>query len=414
MLDELRLTELAPDRARDYAARDIQVLEGLEAVRRRPGMYVGSTDARGLHQLVFEIVDNSIDEALAGYCDRVEVTLHAEHDGVTVVDNGRGIPVDTMAKQRKPAVEVVMTVLHAGGKFGGRSYKVSGGLHGVGASVVNALSRFLRVEVRRDRRLHRQEYERGKPLRPLELVGPVPEGDTGTTVYFEPDEKIFETTSFDYDLVAHRLRELAFLNKRVTIMLVDERVEPRSERTFYFEGGIASFVRHLNRNKGLIVPRPIYIDRVVEDDAIEVALQYNDGFIENILTFANNINTIEGGSHLTGFRAALTSCLNKHARKVGLLKESDPPLTGEDVREGLTAVVSVKLHEPQFEGQTKTKLGNSEVRGHVESAVTDGLSEYLDENPGDAKRTIPHMIQKEKRVSHDPFRHRGLRPPRSV
>jgi DNA gyrase subunit B len=367
-----------------YDAKAIQVLEGLEPVRRRPGMYIGSTDNRGLHHLIYEIVDNSIDEALAGFCDNIEVTLYQDNSA-SVADNGRGIPVDAMKDQGgKSALEVVLTKLHAGGKFGGGGYKVSGGLHGVGLSVVNALSEKLEVTVERHGKRYHQEYHRGQPAAPLKVVGKA--DTTGTYVRFWPDPEIFEELGFQWDIVAHRLRELAFLNKGVNILLRDERID--LDYHFYFEGGIVAFVRYLNREKGTVNVRPMHVEREIEGTIIEVALQYNQGFTETVLAYANNINTIEGGAHVTGFRSALTSVLNKYARKAGLMKESDPSLTGDDVREGLTAVLSVKLREPQFEGQTKTKLGNSEVRGQVETVFGDGFTQYLEENPPDARRLI--------------------------
>jgi DNA gyrase subunit B len=367
-----------------YDAKAIQVLEGLEPVRRRPGMYIGSTDNRGLHHLIYEIVDNSIDEALAGFCDNIEVTLYKDNSA-SVADNGRGIPVDAMKDQGgKSALEVVLTKLHAGGKFGGGGYKVSGGLHGVGLSVVNALSEKLEVTVERHGKRYHQEYHRGQPEAPLKVVGKA--DTTGTYVRFWPDPEIFEELGFQWDIVAHRLRELAFLNKGVNILLRDERID--LDYHFYFEGGIVAFVRYLNREKGTVNVRPMHVEREIEGTTIEVALQYNQGFTETVLAYANNINTIEGGAHVTGFRSALTSVLNKYARKAGLMKESDPSLTGDDVREGLTAVLSVKLREPQFEGQTKTKLGNSEVRGQVETVFGDGFTQYLEENPPDARRLI--------------------------
>jgi DNA gyrase subunit B len=370
-----------------YDAKAIQVLEGLEAVRRRPGMYIGSTDNRGLHHLIYEIIDNSIDEALAGYCDRIEITLYKDNSA-SVADNGRGIPVDIMKDRGKPALEVVLTLLHAGGKFGGGGYKVSGGLHGVGLSVVNALSEKLEVRVMRHGKEYFQEYRRGKPVSDLKVVGKA--DTTGAYVRFMPDSQIFEELGWQWDIVAHRVRELAFLNKGVTIVLNDERID--LSYTFYFEGGIIAFVKNLNRDKGVVNLRPMYAEREIEGTAIEVALQYNQGFTETVLAFANNIDTVEGGSHVTGFRSALTSVLNKYARKAGVVREQDPNLTGDDVREGLTAVISVKLREPQFEGQTKTKLGNSEVRGQVETAVSEGFTQYLEENPPDARRVIEKCL----------------------
>jgi len=370
-----------------YDAKAIQVLEGLEPVRRRPGMYIGSTDNRGLHHLIYEIVDNSVDEALAGFCTRIEVTLHRD-GSASVADNGRGIPVDIMKDQGKPALEVVMTKLHAGGKFGGGGYKVSGGLHGVGLSVVNALSERLQVTVMRHGKQHYQEYRRGAPVAPLKVVGKA--DTTGTYIRFWPDPEVFEELGFHWDIVSHRLRELAFLNKALTILLRDERVD--LDYTFYFEGGISAFVKYLNRDKGWVNLRPLHVEREIDGNTVEVALQYNQGFTENVLAFANDINTVEGGSHVTGFRSALTSVLNKYARKINLMREQDPNLTGEDVREGLTAVISVKVREPQFEGQTKTKLGNSEVRGQVETVFSDSFTQYLEENPPDARRIIEKCL----------------------
>jgi DNA gyrase subunit B len=369
-----------------YTAEQIQVLEGLEPVRRRPGMYIGSTDPRGLHHLVWEIVDNSVDEALAGYCTEILVTIHAD-GSVSVRDNGRGIPVDKMDDGRS-ALEVVLTVLHAGGKFGGGGYKVSGGLHGVGLSVVNALSERLEAVVHREGKEFRQSYLRGVPQTPVQTVGKASE--TGTTIRFWPDPQVFPETGFDRELIINRLREMAFLNKALKIMLDDERLG--YAYTFYFEGGIVSFVKHLNQGKGMVNSQPIYVEREVESTQIEIALQYNQSFIENVLSFANNIHTAEGGAHMTGFRTALTFALNRYARKAGLLKENDPNLTGEDVREGLTAVVSVKLLEPQFEGQTKTKLGNAEVQGFVSTVLSDGLGQYLEENPAEGRRIIEKTL----------------------
>jgi DNA gyrase subunit B len=369
-----------------YTAEQIQVLEGLEPVRRRPGMYIGSTDQRGLHHLVWELVDNSVDEALAGHCDEIVVTIHTD-GSISVRDDGRGIPVDKMEDGRS-ALEVVLTVLHAGGKFGGGGYKVSGGLHGVGLSVVNALSERLEARVFRDGKEFTQAYVRGVPQTPVQTVGK--STARGTLIRFWPDSQVFPETGFDRDQILHRLREMAFLNKGLQIVLADEALG--YPYTFYFEGGILAFVRYLNHGKGLVNQVPFYVDREVETTQIEVALQYNQTFVENVLAFANNIHTAEGGSHMTGFRAALTNALNRYARKAGLLKESDPNLTGEDVREGLTAVISVKLLEPQFEGQTKTKLGNAEVQGHVSTVLTDGLSQYLDENPAEGRRIIEKSL----------------------
>lgn len=371
----------------DYTAASIQVLEGLEAVRRRPGMYIGSTDARGLHHLVWEVVDNSIDEAMAGHATTITVTIR--EDGVVVVeDNGRGVPVGKHSTG-KDALEVVHTVLHAGGKFGGGGYKVSGGLHGVGVSVVNALSSWMRVETARDGSVWTQEYERGKPRSPVKKLGP--QGTRrGTTTAFQADTEMFETTEYSFDLISERLRESAYLTKSVWITFIDERAD--RERSFYFEGGLQSFVRHMNRNKEVLHTRPIYVERREGGTAVEVALQYNDAYTENVLAFANNINTVDGGTHVTGFRAALTSSLNDWARRAAILKDSDTNLSGDDVREGLTAVISVKLTDPQFEGQTKAKLGNAEVKGQVQTAVSDSLGQYLDENPADGRRIIEKCL----------------------
>jgi DNA gyrase subunit B len=372
-----------------YDASSIQVLEGLEAVRRRPGMYIGSTDARGLHHLVWEVVDNSIDEAMAGYATRIDVALEAD-GSVSVMDDGRGVPVGRH-RTGKDALEVVHTVLHAGGKFGGGSYKVSGGLHGVGVSVVNALSEWLTVESARDGKVWSQTYERGHATTPVREIG-LSDGRHGTTTRFMPDAQVFETLDWSFDTIAQRLRESAYLNKGLWIRLTDARTDPPRERSFYFEGGLVSFVRHLNKNKEVLHARPIYVERREGNTSIEVALQYNDTYTETVLAFANNINTVDGGTHLTGFRAALTSSLNDWARRAGVLRESDANLSGDDVREGLTAVISVKLVEPQFEGQTKAKLGNAEVKGQVQAAVADGLAQYLDENPGDGRRIIDKCL----------------------
>ena len=372
----------------DYGAEQIQILEGLEAVRMRPGMYIGSTSERGLHHLVYEVVDNSIDEALAGYCDHIDVTIHRDNS-ITVVDNGRGIPVD-MHESGKPAVEVVLTVLHAGGKFGGDGYKVSGGLHGVGVSVVNALSTSMEVQVKRDGKIYEIAFKRGVTTKPLTVVGTTAE--TGTRVHFVPDPEIFSVTTYSYETLRHRLRELSFLNHGITIGLHDERVEPVRSESFHFEGGISSFVEHLNRKKEVLNPEPIYFNGVKDATVVEIAMQYNDSYQENIYSFVNNINTEEGGTHLAGFKLALTRAANDFARKQGILKDKDSNLSGDDVREGLTCVISLKIREPQFEGQTKTKLGNSEVRGIVDSIVTEGLSEYFDENPAITKRIIEKAI----------------------
>lgn len=367
-----------------YNATDIQVLEGLDPVRKRPGMYIGSTDTRGLHHLVTEVVDNSIDEALAGYCTRITVEILSD-GAVRVSDNGRGIPVGIIEKEGKSAVEVVLTKLHAGGKFGSGGYKISGGLHGVGVSCVNALSEWLVAEVRQNGKLYRIRFNRGVAERPLAEIGPA-EG-TGTTITFYPDSDIFETLDFNYDTMKSRLRELAYLNKGLTIEIADERVEPARREVFCYEGGIVSFVESLNRNKETIFENVVYFDAQYVDSEIEVAMQYNDSYTDTILAFANNINTEEGGTHLEGFKAAITKVINDYGKKAGILKESDK-LTGEDVREGLTAVISVKLAEPQFEGQTKTKLGNSSMRAAVAKSVTEGLGTYLEEHPREAKELI--------------------------
>ena len=359
-----------------YDASQIQVLEGLEAVRKRPGMYIGSTGPMGLHHLVYEIVDNAIDEALEGYCRNIDVTIHMDNS-ITVVDDGRGVPVGMHPKLNKPAVEVVYTVLHAGGKFGGGSYKVSGGLHGVGASVVNALSEWLEVQVKTDGKLYKQRYERGKPVTSLEVIGKA--NSTGTTVTFKPDYEIFEILEFDYDTLATRLRELAFLNGGVKINISDER--DGKKETFHYEGGIVEFVKYLSRNKEVLHSEPIYINGGKEDTLVEIALQYNDGYNEGVFSFANNIDTTEGGTHVSGFKTALTRAVNDYARKFGFLKESDKNLSGEDTREGLTAVISVKIANPQFEGQTKTKLGNTEVRSIVDTILGDKMAQFLEENP---------------------------------
>ncbi len=370
-----------------YTAESIQVLEGLEAVRRRPGMYIGSTDSRGLHHLVWEVVDNSIDEAMAGYATRIDVTI--SRDGtVTIEDDGRGVPVGKHSTG-KDALEVVHTVLHAGGKFGGGGYKVSGGLHGVGVSVVNALSEWLRVETARDGFVWAQEYKRGKPTTPVKKIGSS-SGRHGTKTTFRADPEMFEEIDYSFETISQRLRESAYLNKGIWIRFVDERAD--RERSFYFEGGLMSFVRHMNRNKETLTQRPIYVERREGSTSVEAALQYNDTYTETVLAFANNINTVDGGTHVTGFRAALTSSLNDWARKSGVLKDNDPNLSGDDVREGLTAVISVKLVEPQFEGQTKAKLGNAEVKGQVQAVVSDGLTQYLEENPGDGRRIIEKCL----------------------
>ncbi len=370
----------------NYGAAQIQVLEGLEAVRKRPGMYIGSTSARGLHHLVYEVVDNSIDEALAGHCDKVDVTI-CNDNSIIVCDNGRGIPVG-MHETGKPAVEVVLTILHAGGKFGGGGYKVSGGLHGVGISVVNALSSYLEVEVKQDGKIHNIRFERGNTARKLQVIGETQE--TGTKVTFKPDGEIFEETVYSFDTLKQRLRELAFLNRGITITLSDQRTG--TEKVFFYEGGICSFVEHLNKNKTALHVEPIYVIGKKDTTIVEIALQYNDSYVENIFSFVNNINTQEGGTHLSGFKISLTRTVNDYARKLNILKENDENLSGEDVREGLTAVISIKLEEPQFEGQTKTKLGNSEVRGIVDSIVSDRLSEFFEENPATTKKIIEKSV----------------------
>ncbi|MBD2848029.1 DNA topoisomerase (ATP-hydrolyzing) subunit B [Paenibacillus sp. IB182496] len=372
-----------------YDESQIQVLEGLEAVRKRPGMYIGSTSGKGLHHLVWEVVDNSIDEALAGYCTRIEVIIHPDNS-VTVIDNGRGIPVGEHSKMKKSTLEVVMTVLHAGGKFGGDGYKVSGGLHGVGVSVVNALSELVIVQVKRDGKVYRQEYRRGAPQHDLEVIGDTDE--TGTQTRFKPDPDIFtETTIFDYETLQTRIRELAFLNKGIELSLYDERTETRN--TYKYDGGIIEFVDYLNRNREVMHEQPIYVEGVKEQIQVEVALQYNDSFTENIYSFANNINTHEGGTHESGFKSALTRIVNDYGRKIGMLKDNVSNLTGDDVREGLTAIISVKIPEPQFEGQTKTKLGNSEVRSIVESCFAEKFQEFLEENPSVSRKIMEKGMQ---------------------
>ncbi|AVX19224.1 DNA gyrase subunit B [Carboxydocella sporoproducens DSM 16521] len=370
-----------------YSASQIQVLEGLEPVRKRPGMYIGSTGPKGLHHLVYEVVDNSIDEALAGFCDNVEVVIHKDNS-VTVTDNGRGIPVDIHPQTGRPAVEVVLTVLHAGGKFGGGGYKVSGGLHGVGVSVVNALSEWLIARVKRDGKIHEQRYERGIPVTDLLVVGECQ--DTGTQISFKPDHLIFEELEFNYETLAQRLRELSFLNQGVKITLKDERTG--AEEVYQHEGGIRDFVVYLNKNKDPLHDQVIYFAANKDRVQVEVALQYNSGYTEGIFSFANNINTPEGGTHEAGFKTALTRIINDYARKHNLLKENEGNLTGEDVREGLTAVISVKVEEPQFEGQTKTKLGNTEVRGIVDAVVTEGMGTFLEENPAIARKIIEKAV----------------------
>ncbi|MHB1394603.1 MAG: DNA topoisomerase (ATP-hydrolyzing) subunit B [Clostridia bacterium] len=363
-----------------YEAEQIQVLEGLEAVRKRPGMYIGSTGAKGLHHLVWEVVDNSIDEALVGVCKNINVTIHPDNS-ISNEDDGRGFPVGIHPKLGKPAVEVALTVLHAGSKFGGGGYKVSGGLHGVGVSVVNALSEWLVVEVKREGKVFQQRYERGTPVTELKVIGTTK--ITGTKVTFKPDDQVFDELEYSFETLEHRLRELAFLNKGIRINLKDER--DNIEKTFQYEGGIISFVKYLNKNREVLHKEPIYFEARKEDIDVEIALQYNDGYSESIFSFANNINTLEGGSHMTGFKNAVTKVINDYGRKYKFLKENDVNLIGEDVREGMSCVVSIKLTDPQFEGQTKTKLGNPEVRGIVDNIVTENFEAFLEENPSDAK-----------------------------
>ncbi len=378
------------EKIQQYGAEQIQVLEGLEAVRKRPGMYIGSTGPRGLHHLVYEIVDNSIDEALAGFCDEIKVTIHADNS-ITVEDNGRGMPVDNHPKMGIPAVEVIHTVLHAGGKFGGGGYKVSGGLHGVGASVVNALSTRMEVEIKRNGRIYKQEYAKGKTVTPLKEVGNARK--TGSKSTFWPDPEIFDETEYDYETLERRLREMAFLNKGIKITLKDEREGKKQEETFHYEGGLKEFVKHLNTNKEPLHQDIIYFEVMDKEREVEVAMQYTDRYSEMLLSYANNINTTEGGFHMVGFKTALTRIINDYARKNKLLKENDDALSGEDVREGLTAIVSVKLTEPQFEGQTKTKLGNSEMRGFVETATAENVTAFLEENPTQAKIIIDKCLR---------------------
>ncbi len=368
----------------EYGADQIQILEGLEAVRKRPGMYIGTTSLRGLHHLVYEIVDNSVDEALAGYCDTITVTLNKD-DSVTVVDNGRGIPIGINHKAGIPAVEVVFTVLHAGGKFGGGGYKVSGGLHGVGASVVNALSNWLEVEIFNEGKIYMQRYEKGHVTKPLSVIGDCDPEKTGTKVTFLPDDTIFEETVFDFDILKQRLREMAFLTKNLRILLSDERGEEKVEREFHYAGGIKEFVTYLNRSKSALYEDVIYFEGMRENVYVEVAMQHNDSYNESVFSFVNNINTPEGGTHLTGFRNAITKTFNDYARSSKLLKDNEQNLMGDDIREGLTAIISVKIEEPQFEGQTKQKLGNSEARTAVDSLVSEQLTYYLEQNPSVAK-----------------------------
>src|SRR5512136_565327 len=370
-----------------YMADQIKILEGLSAVRKRPAMYIGNTGTEGLHHLVHELVDNSIDEALAGYCSKIDVIIHIDNS-VTVRDDGRGIPVDLHEKEKRPAVEVVMTKLHAGGKFDNRSYKISGGLHGVGLSVVNAFFEFIDLEIRRDGKVYHQTYERGEAKTKLEVIGKTKH--TGTQIRFKPDSQIFETDNFSFDILSQRLRELAFLNKGLSINIEDERTEKRHD--FIYKGGIISFIEYLNKNRNGIHPKPIYVQGVKNGIEVEIAFQYNDGYAENLFSFANNINTHEGGTHLIGFKSALTRTINQYATSANLLKGIKENLTGEDIREGLVAVISVKLPEPQFEGQTKTKLGNSEVKGLVEALVNEKLGTYFEESPSVARKIISKVI----------------------
>ena len=375
----------------EYGADQIQILEGLEAVRKRPGMYIGSTSSRGLHHLVYEIVDNAVDEALAGFCTEIQVTINPDNS-ITVIDNGRGIPVGINHKAGIPAVEVVFTILHAGGKFGGGGYKVSGGLHGVGASVVNALSEWLEVTICREGKKYQQRYERGHTMYPLKEIGVCGADETGTKVTFLPDKEIFEETVYDYDILKQRLREMAFLTKGLRIVLKDTRKDQEKEKVFHYEGGIREFVTYLNRSKEALYPEVIYCEGEKDGVAVEVAMQHNDSYTENSYGFVNNINTPEGGTHIVGFRNALTKTFNDYARKNKLLKDNEPNLSGDDIREGLTAIVSVKIEEPQFEGQTKQKLGNSEARGAVDFVVSKQLEIFLEQNPAVAKATVEKSV----------------------
>jgi DNA gyrase subunit B len=383
----------ASEKADIYDESSISVLEGLEAVKKRPSMYIGTTGPRGLHHLVYEVVDNSIDECLAGFCKNIWITIHAD-GSITVVDDGRGIPVGMMKKQKKSAAEVVLTTLHAGGKFGSKVYRVSGGLHGVGVSVVNALSEWLILEVGRDGKVYQQRYEKGAPVTTLEVVGET--SRTGTIISFAPDPAVFESVDFDFDVISQRMREMAFLNRGLRIEIKDERKDPPEETTFRYDGGIVDFIKHINAAKDPLHNKTVYMSAEQEHAQVEISMQYNKGYVENIYTFANNINTHEGGTHLAGFKAALTRVINDYARKKGLLKEKEDNLIGEDVREGLAAIINVKLKEPQFEGQTKTKLGNTEIRGFVESTVNSRLSEWLEENPGEAKVIAAKVIGSSK------------------
>ena len=376
----------------EYGADQIQILEGLEAVRKRPGMYIGSTSSRGLHHLVYEIVDNAVDEALGGYCDTIDVTIHPDNS-ITVIDNGRGIPVGINHKAGVPAVEVVFTILHAGGKFGGGGYKVSGGLHGVGASVVNALSNWLEVEICSEGKIYKQRYERGHVCYPLKVIGDCEAGKTGSKITFLPDDTIFEDTVFDFDTLKQRLREMAFLTKNLKIILRDLRLENgKIEKTFHYEGGICEFVTYLNKSKTPLYDDIMYFEGKKDDVYVEVAMQHNDSYTESAYSFVNNINTPEGGTHLAGFRNAITKTFNDYARNAKLLKDSEPNLSGDDIREGLTAIVSIKIEDPQFEGQTKQKLGNSEARGAVDSIVSEQLTYYLEQNPTIAKQICEKSI----------------------
>ena len=379
----------------EYGADEIQILEGLEAVRKRPGMYIGSTSARGLHHLVYEIVDNAVDEALAGFCDTIYVTINKDNS-VTVIDNGRGIPVGINHKAGLPAVEVVFTVLHAGGKFGGGGYKVSGGLHGVGASVVNALSNWLEVEIYHEGKVYQQRYERGKVKEKLTVIGDCEEGKTGTKVTFLPDDTIFETTIFDFNVLKQRFREMAFLTKGLKIVLKDDREEEPKERTFHYEGGIKEFVTYLNRSATPLYEQIIYCEGMVNNVSVEVAMQHNDSYSDNTYGFVNNITTPEGGTHVVGFRNAITKTFNDYARKNKLLRDNEPNLSGEDIREGLTAIISVKIEDPQFEGQTKQKLGNSEARGAVDNVVSKQLEIFLEQNPAVGKIIVEKSVMSQR------------------
>lgn len=377
----------------DYTADQIQVLEGLDPVRKRPGMYIGTTGPRGLHHLVYEVIDNSIDEALAGHCDTISVTIH-EDNSIEVNDNGRGIPVEVHPQTGKSTLETVLTVLHAGGKFGGGGYKVSGGLHGVGVSVVNALSEYLEATIKIDGKVYWQRFEKGNPVADIKIIGETKE--RGTTIIFKPDAEIFEETVFQYETLEYRIREMAFLNKSVKIILTDKRGIEEKQNVFFYSGGIQEFVKYLNKNKENIHEKVIYFERELEDNVVEVAMQYTDSYTEHIFSYANNINTHEGGSHLSGFRAAMTRVINDYARKNGILKEKDVNLLGEDIREGLTAIISVKLTNPQFEGQTKTKLGNSEMRGIVETSVSEYVAAFLEENPAEARIILDKSLRAQR------------------